>query len=748
MFATPEYRIRQRAANGKVYSQTITRWVHPTPPYLGVLSIAKLRVGQEAYHLSGVAQSLGDYYSGAGEAHGQWIGGGASRLGLDGQVDPDDLRAVLAGLRPGTGGLTPNGDTLRPHPRRVPGFDLTFKAPKSASVLYAVSDDPRVQGAVVEAGEAAMRVAIGYLEREAIRVQRGSHNLAYLARLDPHDRQVAGPRRLATSGIVAASFRHRTSRAGDPLLHWHVLVANVVEGTDGKWSSLVHPEIYQHARAAGEVFQAVYRDELSRRLGIEWRPGRHVPEIAGIPQHVIDAFSKRSQQVEAWLEATGTPNTIPGRHAAVLATRRNKPEREPECLDAVWKLEAESLGWGPAHAEGLVVAAMRRNPTEIDDVWRLETVGLDDHGRVDTWERTVTPDEWIADLLRRDLTADRTTFTQPELTTAIAKRLGDGASIDTIERLTRHVLASPHTIAVEQADLRPPTWTTREILEVEQHFISALGHRSDLVVPDGVVGGLLDTQDGPRRRPAHRRATDLHLNRSCGGVGRAGGDRQDLHDRHDPHDLRDRWHPRHRSRTLRASRSRAGGRDRDGDDDDAPPPDSTPTPRPSGLLVIDEAGMADIRTLTRIITTHLDRGGRVLLAGDHHQLPEIGAGGGFHYAAHHATSIAELTVNRRQHNDWERTALTELRDGNVATAVAAYFDHDHVHVAPTPNDLIDQAISLWAEARSRRTGPGAARRDQRTRRPAQPRRDQPPHRHRATHRHRPELLREHAAARR
>ncbi len=66
-----------------------------------MLSIAKLRVGQEAYQLSGVAQSLDDYYTGAGEAHGQWVGGGADRLGLDGQVDPDDLRAVLAGLRPG-----------------------------------------------------------------------------------------------------------------------------------------------------------------------------------------------------------------------------------------------------------------------------------------------------------------------------------------------------------------------------------------------------------------------------------------------------------------------------------------------------------------------------------------------------------------------------------------------------------------------------------------------------------------------
>ena len=96
---------------------------------------------------------------------GRWLGGGAARLDLTGDVRPDDLRAVLAGLAPGTGGLDPNGNQLRTSARRVPGFDLTFKLPKSASVLYAVSDDPRVQGAVIEAGEAAMRSAIGWLER-------------------------------------------------------------------------------------------------------------------------------------------------------------------------------------------------------------------------------------------------------------------------------------------------------------------------------------------------------------------------------------------------------------------------------------------------------------------------------------------------------------------------------------------------------------------------------------------------------
>ncbi|MEW6155713.1 MAG: MobF family relaxase [Actinomycetota bacterium] len=221
-----------------------------------MLSVAKLRVGQEAYQLSGVAQSLDDYYTGAGEAAGRWLGSGAVLLGLDGEVDPDDLRAVLAGLAPGSGGLTPNGDTLRAHARRVPGFDLTFKAPKSVSVLYAVSDDPRVQAAIIDAGEAALRDALGWLEREAIHVRRGSGDEAYLANLAARDPEAAAAARIRTlpaHGVVAAAFRHRTSRAGDPLLHWHTLVANLAPGPDGRWTAFVHPDLYRAVRAAGEV---------------------------------------------------------------------------------------------------------------------------------------------------------------------------------------------------------------------------------------------------------------------------------------------------------------------------------------------------------------------------------------------------------------------------------------------------------------------------------------------------------------
>ena len=120
-----------------------------------MLSITKLRVGQEAYQLSGVAQSLDDYYTGAGESAGEWLRLRSAPLGLANAVTAEDLHAVLAGLAPGTG-LSPNGDQLRTWKGRVPGFDLTFSAPKSVSVLYALGD-PIVRADVVDAHQAGTR---------------------------------------------------------------------------------------------------------------------------------------------------------------------------------------------------------------------------------------------------------------------------------------------------------------------------------------------------------------------------------------------------------------------------------------------------------------------------------------------------------------------------------------------------------------------------------------------------------------
>ena len=111
-----------------------------------MLSIGKLATGQARYYLDqaearvDAVQSVGDgiedYYAGGAEARGEWCGAAATALGLDGAVDGDALRRVLAGHRPWS-----DAPLRDPRSRaRVAGFDLTFSAPKSVSVIFGLAD--------------------------------------------------------------------------------------------------------------------------------------------------------------------------------------------------------------------------------------------------------------------------------------------------------------------------------------------------------------------------------------------------------------------------------------------------------------------------------------------------------------------------------------------------------------------------------------------------------------------------------
>ena len=104
-----------------------------------------------------------------------------------------------------------------------------------------------------------------------------------------------------------------------------MLVANLVEGNDGRWSAFAHPEIYRSAKTAGEIFQAVARRELTASLCVNWVRGRHVQEIVGLPSQLLEVFSKRRAEIESWLSTNGRADTPHAAQEATLATRRGKP---------------------------------------------------------------------------------------------------------------------------------------------------------------------------------------------------------------------------------------------------------------------------------------------------------------------------------------------------------------------------------------------------------------------------------------
>src|SRR4051812_13054624 len=137
--------------------------------------------GRSDWYYEHVASGREDYYAGRGatdEGAGRWAGAGAAGLGLDGALAPGQLAVMSEGRHPGDGSTlltrsrrlarwTRRGPDGRPTTAEpVTGYDLTFSAPKSVSVLYAVGD-AELSEAVRRAHDLAVCDALGYLEREA-----------------------------------------------------------------------------------------------------------------------------------------------------------------------------------------------------------------------------------------------------------------------------------------------------------------------------------------------------------------------------------------------------------------------------------------------------------------------------------------------------------------------------------------------------------------------------------------------------
>ena len=278
-----------------------------------MLTIGKLgnSVDQLGYYEQQVAQGLEDYFSGRGEAPGRWVGRGARLVGAAGDVDHAGFMRAMAGCDPRT------GQQLKPpHGRaRVAAFDLTFSAPKSVSVLFAIADEG-VSAALLAAHESAVAAALDYVEREACFTRRG-HN---------------GVERIRGDGFLAAAYRHRLSRAGDPQLHTHVVVANLTRA-EGRWTSLEAHGLYEHKSAGGAVYRAVLRAEVRERLPwVSWHTtSRGLFEIDGVPAGALREFSRRRVEIEERAEqltgVSASELSRERRQGIALATRKAKEYR-------------------------------------------------------------------------------------------------------------------------------------------------------------------------------------------------------------------------------------------------------------------------------------------------------------------------------------------------------------------------------------------------------------------------------------
>jgi conjugative relaxase-like TrwC/TraI family protein len=237
-------------------------------------------------------------------------------------------------------GVAPNGAYGRAFGQRgVHGFDLTFCAPKSVSLVRALrGDDDVLSKAIVDAHTAALSEAMEYLTTHAgyTRIHNSMTREKDLVRLP---------------GLAAIAYQHETSRCGDPHLHTHVIVPNRQARADGVMVSIDGTSLYHEARAAGVIYQATLRRELHYSVGLEWADvdlATGMAELAGVDRTTITAWSRRSTQLRDWaahhLALVDQPLTAAQLAAAQKATRPAKPEELAWTqLLAQWRADARGL---------------------------------------------------------------------------------------------------------------------------------------------------------------------------------------------------------------------------------------------------------------------------------------------------------------------------------------------------------------------------------------------------------------------
>ncbi|BDY42220.1 conjugative transfer relaxase/helicase TraI [Escherichia coli] len=275
-----------------------------------MLSISSIK-GDAGYY------SHEDNYYASGSLDSRWMGEGAEKLGLKGEVASADMDAVRQGKLPDGSDLSRMVNGVNKHRS---GYDLTFSAPKSVSVMALVGEDRRF----IEAHNRAVAVVMQEVEK------------LVSARITEEGKTET----VLTGNMVAALYNHDTSRDLDPQLHTHALVFNATFA-DEKWRSLASDtrmktgfseNLYATKIALGNLYRSALREDVES-MGFETvAAGKNgLWELKDVP---VDVFSSRSQTIR---EAAGPDASAKSRDVAALDTRQAKAWADPELLKADWR---------------------------------------------------------------------------------------------------------------------------------------------------------------------------------------------------------------------------------------------------------------------------------------------------------------------------------------------------------------------------------------------------------------------------
>lgn len=640
-------------------------------------------------------EALPNYYLQSGEPRGLWFGDGALLLGLGGEVDGDAFIALMGGMDP----ARPDRHLGRRYDdKSVRGFDVTCSAPKSVSVLFAIGD-LHTRREVLAAHDAAVTALAGWIERHA------------------HTRyRIGGEVSIVDAeGIVAAAFRQHTSRALDPQLHTHLVIANRVKSPDGRWLALDGRLIKHDQQSLSAIYHAGLRAELTRRLGVRWHAPEHgIAEIRDVTDDILVEFSSRTADVRRRIddkldrfgetmgrEPTPRERWKLEREAAIDSRPAKAHSLDAEVLHALWAGQVRQLGYEPSRivTDAVEQVAVRQGIDDATAAAIVDRAMASMSEKQSTWRPTelhrelgaAIPTEtaldagrlveWI-DRVVDDITASRCIdISRPVPSDALLRRDGRPVSESVLDRaLTTRAIIDQEDALIVWADRRlaydgtdEPAAASRSVIAMnvaQAAAASAVAGCDDLVLVVGPAGTGKTTALAPAVEqlrgdgravfgvaPSATAAEVLHL--ETGVVA----------------DTLDKLLIEHRF-------TRA--------------PDHRYDLPVGATVIVDEAGMMPTAKLAELADLADIKGWRVALVGDPLQFSAVGRGGMFGLLVETFGAI-ELDRVHRFANEWERDASLRLRRGDVEVA-DDYDAHGRLH-GGTQTEMERASVARWWELR-------------------------------------------------
>lgn len=616
----------------------------------------------------------------------------------------------------------------------VAGYDLTFTPVKSVSTLWAIAPTP-IAAAVEECHHQAVAETLDFLEQHAAFSRIGAHGVA----------------QVNTTGLIAAAFDHRDSRAGDPNLHTHLVISNKVHaiGADGigRWLALDGTPLYHATVASSELYNTRMEALAIAKLGVRFaetdtKPGRRpVREIVGIPAELIEKYSTRAAAI----------NHRVGELAKAFHTAHG---REPTMVEMLALSQQATLETRQAKHEPRSLAEQRH-------AWRVQAVEVLGGQRALTamlahvTNQSMSPqveitDHWVdeqAAAVIATVAANRATWTVNHVRAQAQRALryaNHPGGPDLVNRIVASAL-SAHSIALtshadteknEPAPLRrrdgssvytrhdTTVYTSGAILAAERRILAAATLGDGRIVDDTSIGvALAETRAKYGLELNHGQAALVREMATSGcrvqlalapaGTGKTTATAA----------LAAAW--RNSGGTVVGLAPTAGAAEVLGRDLAAPTdtiakliqlcgtgrsaPAAVDDPArgwfdrigADTLLIVDEAGMASTADLDILIAHALACGASVRLIGDDQQLASVSAGGVLADLAQRSETVTLSTVVRFTHPDTgkaEAAASLALRAGDTA-GIGFYIDHHRVHVGADAT-AADLAYTAWAADRA------------------------------------------------